>query len=324
VEYLKEHHKCWRNLNHETEYDYIWEGKLSIINNNEELENYLICTEEYPVIDFSKHTLLLASGIAQTGGGHVGDIVFLKNSGKLYTLKTTIYATGITCDAGYWCVAVLVPKITDEESRIELNVTCENTGNEQNTIVNSKNSWATLVYGWDFYHGPCCVSTQYVYFNGDSIFKEYTYKKVFSCDDNLHENIKYEGLMREQDRKTYIIPANSEKEYLLYDFSLEQGMTFEYWDFRGNGSISLYVEMVYFMEVNGFARKRIYLASIDYDQVDIWIEEIGSLSGILYPCCNLYTRGGRRELLCYFQNNELTYKHPDYSECYYDDPEDIK
>jgi hypothetical protein len=102
---------CWKNLNHDFN-NYIIEGKLSIINGNEELENYLICPENYPVIDFSRHTLLLASGIT-TSDSKISDIVFLKNSANQYTLKATI-SEGYLSVIDYWCIAILTPKIWDE------------------------------------------------------------------------------------------------------------------------------------------------------------------------------------------------------------------
>ena len=194
-----------------------------------------------------------------------------------------------------------------------------------NTIVNDDSSWATLIYGLGANNIPCCVETQYVYFEGDSTVAEVSYKKVFSYNDKLHENIKYEGLIREHEKKTYFIPNNSEMEYLLYDFSFDAGTNFEYWDFRVKESMSLYVKNVDFIEINGSLRKRIqFTITPDYEWVvDTWIEGIGSLSGILYPMYRLFTSGGVKVLLCYFQNNELIYKDPNYSECYYDRAEDI-
>jgi hypothetical protein len=84
-----------------------------------------------------------------------------------------------------------------------------------NTIVNDNNSWAILTYGLGAFDIPCCVKTHYVFFENDSLFSGNSYKKVFSYEDQLHENLIYKGLMREQDEKTYFIPANSETEYLL-------------------------------------------------------------------------------------------------------------
>jgi len=193
---------------------------------------------------------------------------------------------------------------------------------DNNTIVNDNVAWATL--GYVVCPKECPVWTQYVYFDGDSIVADYSYKKIFSCDDRSHENIKYEGLMREQCKKTYFIPANSETEYLLYDFSLEEGMTFEYTDWRSAFlssplEIRQYVK-VDFVEINGIQKKRISLTGQppnDHYVLATWIENIGSSSGLLYPCSYIWT-GSNRKLLCYFENNELIYKNPEYSECYYD------
>ncbi len=196
------------------------------------------------------------------------------------------------------------------------------TGNN-NTIVNDNSTWAVLIYGLGAYNIPCCVKTQYVYFDGDSIIGINSYKKVFSCDDSLHKNIKYEGLIREEEKKTYFIPANSDTEYLLYDFSLEEGMNFEYGYFwTRDPSVTLYVNSVDSIEINGSMRKRIEL-SLYGRVIDVWVEEIGSLSGVLYPCYSAFLSGGVKELLCYYQDNELVYKNPDYSKCYYDDPNEF-
>ena len=189
------------------------------------------------------------------------------------------------------------------------------------------NGWATLVYGLGSWNIPCNVETQYVYFEGDSIVTGYSYKKVFSCDDKLHENIKYEGLIREQEKKTYFIPTNSETEYKLYDFSLEEGMIFEYidWWYHELPPISFCIKQVDFVEINGVQKKRMKLTGLPPFDVIIyatWIEGIGSLNGLFEPC-GVLAPGGNRILLCYFQNNEVVYKTPEYPECYYDKPEEL-
>jgi hypothetical protein len=105
---------CWQNLNHDHESpDYVWGGKLSIINSNEELKNNLTCPEEYPVIDFSKQTLVLASGTTPNGPTVIRDIVFVKNSANQYTMKASI-RQNICPSGGYWCIAILTPKTEDE------------------------------------------------------------------------------------------------------------------------------------------------------------------------------------------------------------------
>ena len=92
-------------------------------------------------------------------------------------------------------------------------------GQRTNTIVNENSAWAVLNVN---VCPECPIWTEYFYFEDDSIVESNLYKKVFSCNDILHENIQYEGLIREQNKKTYFIPTNSETEYLLYDFSMER------------------------------------------------------------------------------------------------------
>jgi hypothetical protein len=199
-----------------------------------------------------------------------------------------------------------------------------------NTIVLPNNSWSVLRYGLS--QQPW-VSTQYIYFDGDSTVADKTYQKVFSYDDELHENIKYEGLIREQDKKTYFIRENSETEYLLYDFSLEEGTNFEYREPRiqipvyDDTPIILYVKKVDFVEINGIQTKRIQLTSPPPDDGVVcatWIEGVGSLTGLFYPQGIMRTPNNIIEtLLCHFQDNELIYKNPSWSKCYYDNEEDI-
>jgi hypothetical protein len=197
-----------------------------------------------------------------------------------------------------------------------------------NILVLPNSSWSVLHYGLESYNIPCCVSTQYVYFDGDSTVAGKTYKKVFSCNDELHENKTYEGLIREQDKKTFFLSKGLENEYLLYDFSLEEGMVFEYssYMYPELTTVSLYVKTGDMIEINGSPRKRLqlsYLQSEDSWIIDTWIEGIGSLNGILQPCYRLFLVGGVRELLCHYKDDEQTYKNPAYSDCYYDKVEDI-
>ena len=192
-----------------------------------------------------------------------------------------------------------------------------------NTIVNDNSSWATLFV--TVYPTPPLVSTQYVYFDGDSIVAGNSYKKVFSCIDKLHESINYEGLIREQNQKTYFIPNSFETEYLIYDFSLEIGMTFEYPLYPGlPETVLLEVKNIDMVEIHGVLKKRLLITHASTDNiVDTWIENVGSLEGILHPSYGLIHDGASMTLLCYYQNNELIYKNPAYSKCYYDKWEDI-
>jgi hypothetical protein len=177
-----------------------------------------------------------------------------------------------------------------------------------NTIVNDNSSWSVLNRAID----GAITHTDYYYFEGDSILGEHSYKKMFSCNDRLHENCSYQGLMREENQKTYFVYPASETEYLFYDFSLGEGMFFEFISPLRQDIFMLYVQKVDFVEMNGTQKKRIQFTS-----GDTWIEGVGHLWGILYPI-RYGLVGFFSYSLCYHENNELIYKNPDYSECYYD------
>ena len=88
------------------------QDKLTVITSNKELKNYIICTDSnYPEIDFSKHTLLLANGGVATGIYRI-DTKFYRNAANNYTLYVTVYL-GISMFPETWRIYVLVPKITD-------------------------------------------------------------------------------------------------------------------------------------------------------------------------------------------------------------------
>jgi len=119
---VHEIYPCWKNLNHDFDApDYVWGGKIAVINSDEELENYLICPEDYSAIDFSRHTLVLASGITAFSPIKIYDIGFIKTSANQYALKTTI-STSLLCTGEYWWFAIIIPKI-ENESTVLLSIT---------------------------------------------------------------------------------------------------------------------------------------------------------------------------------------------------------
>jgi hypothetical protein len=95
----------WTNLE--------YEGILSIINSQVDFERYFDCAAGVcPEIDFSKHTLLLASGQSMNGIGKI-ETVLLKNTSKKYILKVTVHM-GITANVENWAVSIITPKISDK------------------------------------------------------------------------------------------------------------------------------------------------------------------------------------------------------------------
>ena len=103
----------WTNLN--------YDDKMFIINRNEELESYISCSDgNFPAIDFSKYTLLLASGTTPNG--------IVKTSNRLLQLSANKYELDveILLNEAFvmqpWIMALIVNKLNQEDN-IELNVT---------------------------------------------------------------------------------------------------------------------------------------------------------------------------------------------------------
>jgi len=85
------------------------------INNDEELEKYIICGEgEYPAIDFTKYTLL-ATYIASGSPMRINTANFSKDNINEYTLQLLIYRSVIDLTT-VQCFAFLVPKLSNDEN----------------------------------------------------------------------------------------------------------------------------------------------------------------------------------------------------------------
>jgi hypothetical protein len=103
TEYSLEETSCqWQNLP--------YDEKVIVINSDEELKKYISCTEDsYPVVDFSKYTLLLASGSTANN--------ILKISNELQQLSSNQYGltAKITPSTTYiyreWSKTLIVKKM---------------------------------------------------------------------------------------------------------------------------------------------------------------------------------------------------------------------
>jgi len=103
------------------------QSMLLIINNEEEMQQYITCAEgDYPEIDFSTHTLLLIKGANQSR--HVTNINknLQKISSNEYQLNIelyNIYPDPFTpSNAESWTIAIIMEKI-NEECSVLLNMT---------------------------------------------------------------------------------------------------------------------------------------------------------------------------------------------------------
>lgn len=192
----------------------------------------------------------------------------------------------------------------------------------QNEIVNSNSAWSILQYGLTIEGNGdgmpqqtiCCVGTEVVTIEHDSVFNEKEYKKVFSKNGEKQE---LKGLIREEGKKVYFITQNSSTEHLLYDFSIENDGMITIAD-RSGSDITLYAVIDEIL-INEVKRKRIRLKfSLEYEEVvNTWIEGIGSTCGLLYN--GLPKTGGGMKLLCVSQEGTLVYQNPLFPKCSYDD-----
>jgi hypothetical protein len=199
-----------------------------------------------------------------------------------------------------------------------------------NTIVNENSVWNILSIETTDGHEPFFPRhTMKIYFDGDSTLNGKTYKKVFHCfDDEFCQYPTFEGLIREENQRTYSVFPNKTEEYLLYDFSVEVGDTIKFYtprvsieeeeEFR---TFFRKVHSIDYVDVNDVLKKKITLTHPNSETItDIWIENIGSLYDF-YTIIHMV--GYSKVLSCYFQGNELIYKNPEYPNCYYGGREDI-
>jgi len=115
TEYLLNGTECrWVNLpNNE---------KVVVINSQAEMKEYINCsTGSYPEVDFSKHTLLLASGGCPKGVVGVSAQKLTQHSSEKLSmeLEVTLYENA---DKNTWAAAFIVEKL-NKNSKVKLNIT---------------------------------------------------------------------------------------------------------------------------------------------------------------------------------------------------------
>jgi hypothetical protein len=92
----------WVNLN--------FDDSVIVINSKTELEKY-VTKETLPPIDFSKHTLLLASGVSPRKVELINTSL-LNCSATKYELQVTVYDNSRIITEN-WYISIIVPKISD-------------------------------------------------------------------------------------------------------------------------------------------------------------------------------------------------------------------
>ena len=92
-------------------YRFIITEGITIVNSNEELENYTVCSgDTFPEIDFSEHTLLLVRGVNVHAGSEVIYTALFEYPAKEYVLKVVVFEGNFATPSS-WFMAILMPKI---------------------------------------------------------------------------------------------------------------------------------------------------------------------------------------------------------------------
>ncbi len=149
------------------------------------------------------------------------------------------------------------------------------------------------------------------YLEADTIIDGNNYLKMYAL--NIGDSIRpvFVGSLREENSKVYLRPSEQiyftdlHKDYLMYDFSLEEGETVTLPFFMlPDMSIDLRVTAIEHINVEGIQRKKWIFG--DKDKPDeVWIEGIGSIRGIFqsgFVTVDLHT-----SLACVSKNDRLIY-----------------
>ena len=165
---------------------------------------------------------------------------------------------------------------------------------------------------------------RFVFYYGDSQYEiarlgdkiEYegqTYRELTVLYDELNYIVPF-GLLREEGKKVYLrrystaIPHIMEEE-VYYDFNLQVGDLFEV----GYGDEPEYIQVMAIEEVvldDGSVRNKYVFNEgwgVNPEEPEVWIEGIGSLSGINWRYIPGWTASGFAYLQCYFEDDNLVW-----------------
>ncbi len=179
------------------------------------------------------------------------------------------------------------------------------------TLLQNGKLWSNTSIGT--MHGSN-YSSYFIKFMGDTTINVMGYKKIMKSDDALHSQWTLDGCIREEPttRKVFIFNEYTEKDMLLYDFSLEKGDSI----LTGDGQSYIKVTKVINATFGSSTvpRKQIYF--FDPDGGPQWIEGIGSIWGVLKGLGSFYTTGATLNLVCYSENDQLIYHNLSFSTCF--------
>ncbi len=195
----------------------------------------------------------------------------------------------------------------------------------QNTyqIADTTKTWNTVSIGYLAFNVAQCAGTKSNKFSGQTTIGNNTYLNVFESDDSLQTNWGQIGFLREDtiDHKVYY--KGPDEDGLIYDFNIEAGDSIYidnyYYDFT---DALLICDSIDYVNINGEQKQRYYFYSGFSKSIysEIWIEDIGSMYGLLasgYGGAGF--AGGTSKLLCCSTNDNVIYMDTIFNTCYIDE-----
>ena len=174
---------------------------------------------------------------------------------------------------------------------------------------------------------PLCI-TESLMITDDTVVDGLAYKKLLrklsSETTNWQGSLDYDfyGLMREESGKVFYKPINQEKEFLLYDFSMNVNDTaVMYYCQNTNNEIVIRVDSITAEHIADSDRRVFHISSKDsfspdWMQLNTWVEGIGDMKGLLYSCHPVNAGGLTiRRLLCYHENDDLLFINEEFNSC---------
>jgi len=190
-------------------------------------------------------------------------------------------------------------------------------------ITDTTKVWSTISIGYGSWNVCMCGGTKTNKFVEDTIIGGNTYLEVLESEDSLQGTWNINGFLREDTiNKLVYFGWNYDYMGLIYDFNIEVDDTV-YIDNYYTGYTSILIcESIDSVLINDIFRNR-YFFSSDYTgpdfTIEVWIEGIGSLYGILNSGFGgPAPGGGAPKLLCCSKNDNQIYMDSLFGECYID------
>jgi len=169
------------------------------------------------------------------------------------------------------------------------------------------------VFMWELYNvWNYCVN------GNDTLINSINYIKLEICVTD-----EYYGALRDDNGKVYFVPVDSTNEFLIYDFTVEEGDIIpEVWykvDFSSeiySVGTNILVSNIDSILIGSEYRKTVYL-DLDYADGSFWIEGIGNSKGLLRGLWeNLNLSSFHLDIECMSVNDTTYYPHYAQKKCF--------